>query len=182
MWMLVKTAWPVAWTWSFIALDNSPKHRFIALIPTLWMQLPTNEFPCSASDNSVGVGNLWGTWPQPAQPSGFHTWLFLSEDVPVMQAWYCMRCFCAHILTGNLSGSNSFPAPPASDQTCVWSLSVWLNRCWKVQSLLLILETIIDCSITHFLHYSLFFFTKIFNFSIVLGSLASYSIAHSLKY
>lgn len=168
---------PMAWTWPSIAVDNSPKCGFIALIPTPRLPPPTSESPCSASDNNIGLGNFRGAWPSPAQLSSFHPRLFRGEDVPVMWA-------------GAAQGQGIQVAPthcklpqwPASDQTHVWSLSVWLNHCWEMQSPLLILENIIVCSMIHFLHNSaLIFFMKIFHFSIALWSLTSYLVPHILK-
>lgn len=62
----------MAWTWPSIAVDNSPKCGFIALMSTPRLPPPTSESPCSASDSNIGVGNFWGAWPWPAQPSSFH--------------------------------------------------------------------------------------------------------------
>jgi len=158
---LVKAVWPMAWTWLSTAVDNSPKYGFIALISTPHLPPPTSESPRSASNSSIGVGNFWGAWPWPAQPSSFHPQLFQVEgDVPVMWAV-------------TVQGQGIWLAPthcrlpqrPTSNQTHVWSLSVWLNHCWEVQSPFLSLEKIVVYSIIHFLHNTyLKFFNENFSF------------------
>lgn len=152
----MKTVGPLAWTWPSTAVDNSPKRGFIALLSTPQLPPPTSGSPCSASDGNIGVGNFWGAWPWPAQPSSFRPRLLRVEgDVPAMWAGAVQGIWVA-------PAHCKLPQRPASDHTCVWSLSVWLNPCWEVQSLLLIPQNIV-CPIIHFFHSSaLNFFIKIF--------------------
>lgn len=51
----------------------------IALISTSQLPHPASESPCSASENNRSLGILWGAWPWPAQPTGFHPWLFKGQ-------------------------------------------------------------------------------------------------------